>query len=660
MDDFDPATVSWVLTDQDLGRFKAAIGMCEEVVLDLETSGLAEHAWSGGPQNGGYPARIVLASATLPSLGDPHLRPTTWVLPLSHPDSPWLGRWRKTLRDVLTELVRTGRPVINQHVKFDAKWVRAQCGVDISHLIVWDTMVSSHLLDENASTRLKERAPATFDVPRWDDFDLSTPGAAERVPMFDLGMYAARDTYWTWRLAELHRQQMFLGEYAANEPDSADEVETARLGKLAVWCAMPMISTLTAIEQRGMQLDRDWTERELAEHHAAAAELTEELSNRYPHLDVDGEAAVSFAPTSHYFRDWSAEAVARGDLVVAELTPNGKPRWSKGVLVRQARTGSEVAAKLLDLKGHVKKAEFLTSWLHHATRDDMIHTTYHAGRVVTGRLSSEGPNMQQVTATLKPAFVPPPGHVFIDLDYSQIELRVAAYISRCEPMLEAFRQGADLHRMLAANITGKSLADVLPPERQAGKSANFGLLYGMGIYGFREYAETVYGVVFTIEEAAHIHRAFFATWDGIAQWHARTVRRAHQTGQVTSPIGRVRRVPGIWDGNDAVALAAERVAINAPVQGFASDLMQMAAASIEGRLPGHEPVPDARIVATVHDDIVVIAPDTRWKEVTVGCQERMTGIGSALRKLDCVLDVPLAAEAKVGTRWGWSDVGVVA
>src|SRR5690606_25269247 len=131
-----------------------------------------------------------------------------------------------------------------------------------------------------------------------------------------------------------------------------------------------------------------------------------------------------------------------------------------------------------------------------------------------------------------------------------------------------------LHRLLASEIVGKNVEDVTPDERSMAKPANFGLLYGMGALGFREYAEDVYGVVFTEEEAVEIHEAFFSLWVGMKEWHSRMVTLAHRDGQVVSPIGRVRRLPAVWDGNDRMVAAAERQAINAPVQGFASDLLQ--------------------------------------------------------------------------------------
>jgi DNA polymerase-1 len=642
-DTFDPARVSWVMVPEDLDYCLLAISSADEVVMDLETTGLDEHA----PR-----AAVVLASLTL--LLEDQPEPTTWVVPLAHPESVWLGHWREVLRRVALEV--RGRPLSNHNVKFDCRWVKAHTGVDLSGAVVWDTMVSSHLLDENRSAKLKDRAPETFGVARWDDFDLSSEGAANDVPLFDLGLYAARDTYWTAMLRRRHREQMFLDPVSALDgPQTPDEVEDARLGRLMVWTSVPTVSTLTAVEQRGIVLDRDWTRDRLATNREGMAGLFGSLVERAPGLA--GEP--SFAPTSLWFLSWADEMVNKGALTVAELTPKGRPRWSAGVLVRQARAGSGAARDLLALRRLTKQNEYLTAWLHFAGADGVVHSHYNVGSVITGRLSSSEPNMQQVTADLRPAWIPRPGYFFAELDYSQIELRMAAFISRCVPMLEAFRRGDDLHKMLASRITGKPVALVTPVERQAGKSANFGLLFGMGTYGFREYAETVYGVSFTMDEAAAVRRAFFDTWTGLEDWHRRVTTRAHRDGQVVSPIGRIRRLPEIDSMDDGKAGAAERAGINAPVQGFASDLMQMAAASIEGRLPGSERVEDAFIVATVHDQILAEVAEGTWKAVALECRERMLTIGDQLARLDCNLDVPLAASLKIGTRWGLSDVAVL-
>lgn len=673
---FDPDTIRWVLDPKELPALWAAIRDSSEVVIDLETTGLDEYATGLLPS---WPesARISMAALTLPSAASPDAaKPLTYVVALSHPDSPLRGQWKRVVMELCRVIDEADVPVTNANLKFDMRWLYPISGIDLTHLFAWDTQISSHLLDENSPTALKERAPDTFGVARWDDHDLSTPAASEGVPLYELGIYAARDTYWTWRLAVLHRTIMGVGLEGEGqpEPESADEIEDRRLGTLASWCAMPTSATLTAMEQRGFGLDRNWVRARLEEGRAVSDMAYKALVAYYPipehdhELDDDCESSCphnrlsgdpSFAATSLWFREWTQQAVIAGDLKVTALTPTGLPQWSKSVLTRQAREGSPVAVLLLEHRAATKQAEFLNAWLAKVTPFGKIHTTYHAGRVVTGRLSSSDPNMQQVTRLLKPAFVPSPGFYIAELDYSQIELRIAAFISRCERMMQAYRDGLDLHTMLAAQIAGKPLEEVTPQERQGGKAGNFGFIYGMGAEGFREYAEASYDVHFTPEEAEDIRRAFFDTWDGLAKWHIDAVRRARQTGQVISPIGRVRRLPDIWDSNPRTSSHAERNAINSPVQGFASDLMQMSAASIEGRLPGFDPVPEVRLLGTVHDSIVAEVPIRGWQQATGRMMRRMLGLNPVLLRMGCDLDVPLAVEATCGTRWGLGDVGVI-
>lgn len=655
-DTFDMARVSWVLERNDLLLLADRIAQAPCVVYDLETTGLIEHATTGGQANGGVAARIVLVSYTLPTydeFGVVEGEPDTYLVPLSHPDSPHLGNWVEVMTTLAEAMVQSASVLVGHNVKFDHRWTYAQTGVDLSHQPLWDTRISSHLIDETVSTRLKERAPDTFRIQRWDDdVTLNYPGAAEEQELFTLGAYAARDTYWTWKLYENHRERM-LPQFP--EELVGEEIEEAKLGDLASMVSMPTTATLTSIEQRGFKLDREWVEATIEELQGIKNEAWVDLAHRYPDLDPD---KASFAATSNWFREWAEKAVDNGDLRVASLTPTGLPQWSKQVLSRQARGGSEVAEKLLAVRNATKRLEYLRSWMKQVTTASRIHTTYNAGSVVTGRLSSQSPNMQQVTYSLRPAFVPSETYVLADLDYSQIELRVAAFLSRSEPMLRAFRNGDDLHATLAGRISGKRPEDVTPAERQAGKSANFGLLYGMGVSGFQVYAEDAYGVHFSDQEAHQVHEAFFSTWNGIRRWHARQMDRVHRDGQVVSPIGRVRRLQDIWSSNTKHVAHAERNSINAPVQGFASDIMQIAAACIEGNIPGIDPVREARIVGTVHDSIVVEVPRGNWEEIAGQCQHRMENeVPDVLERLGCLFDVPLKADATVGTRWGLSDVG---
>lgn len=178
--------------------------------------------------------------------------------------------------------------------------------------------------------------------------------------------------------------------------------------------------------------------------------------------------------------------------------------------------------------------------------------------------------------------------------------------------------------------------------------------------GFRTYAETAYGVLLTDEEAVKIHHTFFEMWVGMDDWHQKMMRRARTAGQVVSPIGRVRRLPMIFDGNEKQVSEAERQAINSPVQGFGSDIMQMAAASIEGTLPGRKRVRGAQLVGTVHDSIIAMVPAADWQSVAAECKARMEGVVDELEeRFHLKFAVPLVADATVGTRWSLDDVGTL-
>ena len=661
--------ITWVWGKDDLKTLVKAIHASSEIVMDLETTGLDEHAEAGGDTNGGYPARIVLAALTLPSAeraaaGAYNWRkfdgeqPMTFLVPLSHPASPLLGSWRKVMAIIGREINRSGKPFVNANIKFDARWVFAQAGVDLSDRIEWDTTVSSQLVDTEARTRLKIRAARDFGIEEWDDFDLGTPGAAERVDLIQLGEYAARDTYYTWKIEQEHRDQMFLtGE---DEPFDSDDIQMARLGKVATYVAMPTVKTLTKVEQRGFLLDVDWVHEKIKEMDAQRLEACEDILGLYGTEPAPAPAkdGVTTAATSKWFQGFVAQAIEAGDLRVTARTDSGNAQWNKAVLIAQQRQGSPAADALLRHRDATKTLEFLRSWLELKDPHDVIHATYNVGFVKTGRLSSSNPNVQQISSRLKPAFIPRPGHVLLDLDYSQVELRVAAFISRSQPMIEAFQRGDDLHRLLAAKMAGKKPEDVTSLERKRAKAGNFGLLYGMSPGGFQTYAATAYDVAMTLDEAQAVHSAFFEMWDGMLQWHERAKQRAYERGYVTSPIGRTQWLSDLYSKSGFKASHAERNALNSPVQGFGSDLMQMAAASIMGTLPGY-PLPKvegAHVVATVHDEICIEAPEDRWQEILVECKRRMEDVNTFLKPLDCQMDVPIVAGPSAGTRWGVHDL----
>jgi DNA polymerase I-like protein with 3'-5' exonuclease and polymerase domains len=658
--------VTWVMNDEDFENLLEAIRVCQESVIDLETTGLVEYAWTDGPTNGGVAARVALAALTLPEATHPMgdqwngVEPTTWVLPLSHPDSPFVGEWRQRLRDVMLAHVETSRPISNVNVKFDARWWFRHTKVDVTHLIAWDPQVSGHVMDELQPRKLKDRAPLVFGIDRWDDVEFTSPGAAERAPLIDLGSYAARDTYWTWALKVHDLHELYLDGRIedGDEPVFAEEVQNARFGKLCTWVSMPSVAALTGIEQRGIRLDLEWVKER--------SELEYETYRRNMDwmIEVTGmpPRGESIHATANWFKKMMGVVVDKKLMHVAAMTEGGSPQWNKNVVIRQQRQWdgpdeTNFPMHLLEARQADKRLSYLRAWQHLATRDGFIHAKYNVGSVVTGRLSSSDPNMQQVTKKLRPAFIPRDGFVIGALDYSQLELRIAAFISRSAPMIQAYLDGKDLHRMLAAKINGITEDEVTAELRTQAKAGNFGLLYMMGAKGFREYAENTYGVVLTDKEAVAVYRAFFDQWTGMHEWHLETMSKVARDGYITSPIGRVRRLPGIWSNDDRMVAFAQRAGVNSPVQGFGADLMNMGLASAAGLLPGTTKVKGAYAVNTVHDEGTFEIDERYWQEIVPELQERMTNLNPFLKKMGCELDVPLVVDATIGTRWALSDVG---
>ena len=724
--DFDLKKVHWVTDAKGVRTLAQRLEKAPFVVFDLETTGLDEHAVTGGKANGGIAARVVLASFTLPP-AQRGQTPPTYVVPLSHPDSPLVSVWRQQYR-TLSLAMKKNLKLAGHHVKFDARYTYGTVGVDLSQNLWWDTMVSASLLDEEESHKLKDLAQRPFGVKSWADFDLRTPGAAERVELLRLGEYAARDTYYTYGLLMLHMAQ--LAPPSLYEYQSEREAELTaegmhplewELGRIFETVSMPTIRTLCQAEQRGLLVDTEmlgaWDtmyrvlgaveaatlclkillkrEPKPATTGAAAANW---LSLNDPHaleawatipknvLDIEipeacehlhpkkfppfGDVLVNdtlaglytLAPTSKFFKALVAVAIEAGELKVTATTPTGAPKWDAAVLGRQARVGSWAATELMGAKAHLKMAEFTRSWLNLITPVKTIHSTYKVGSVVTGRLSSSDPNMQQVTYALKPVFIPRPDYHMVNLDYSQLELRIAAHIANCIPMIKAFQSGADLHSTFAAEIAGVPLDEVTKDQRQQAKAANFGLIYGMSAEGFREYAENSYGVIMTVDEAVEVRKHYFQMWHGLEDWHNSAKNKVRRDYMAVSPIGRVRHLErAMTSWNTSERSKGERSSLNAPVQGFGSDLMQASCALMTGNIKGweHMQIADIHIVATVHDSVVLEVPKDRWQECVTACQYVMeTGVLEYFKKhFGLELKVPLKADAEVGTRYSFADIG---
>lgn len=288
--------------------------------------------------------------------------------------------------------------------------------------------------------------------------------------------------------------------------------------------------------------------------------------------------------------------------------------------------------------------------------DGRIRPTYLLHRTVTGRSASADPNGQnfpkrgKLAKKYREIFIAPPGHVLLEVDFSQLELRIAAIMSGDPVMQRLYREGKDIHTATACAVMGitvedfyKLPKDVQTQKRFQAKAVNFGFLYGMGWRKFMNYARTDYGVTFTEEEAQEIRATFFRLYKNLGRWHISVREHVKNTGMVRTYDGRVRHLPSVFSPDNVISSSAERQAINSPVQAFGSDLGLMAMALLVKNVDFSK----IRPIGFIHDAIVCIAPESYAKEAARTIKYWMENI--PLEKMfGFKSPIPIVAEAAVG------------
>ena len=271
-----------------------------------------------------------------------------------------------------------------------------------------------------------------------------------------------------------------------------------------------------------------------------------------------------------------------------------------------------------------------------------IHTTYQQAVAATGRLSSKDPNLQNIPIRddfgrqIRSAFVAPPGHVLISADYSQIELRILAHVSGDPVLKQAFERGEDVHARTASEVLGIALADVTRDQRRAAKTINFGLLYGMSAFGLSQ------ALKIPRAEAKEYLERYYARLVGVQAWQSQVLEDLRASGYVTTLFGRRRYLPDIHQRNYQARQAAERMAINTPIQGAAADIIKRATVALQNRLDAD--APGARLILQVHDELVLECPQDDQERVSALVKQEMEGAAQLSVKLD--------VETGAGTHWG--------
>ena len=273
--------------------------------------------------------------------------------------------------------------------------------------------------------------------------------------------------------------------------------------------------------------------------------------------------------------------------------------------------------------------------------DGRIRTTFQNLVTATGRLSSSDPNLQNIPvrtdlgAEIRKMFIPKPGCVLVDADYSQIELRVLAHIAEDEAMTNAFKDEMDIHTVTASQVFGVSPEDVTPLQRRHAKAVNFGIVYGISEFSLSEDIG-----VSRYEAKAYID-SYLNHYNGVRAYMKRVVEDARTQGFTQTIYGRRRNIPEIKSSNFNIRQGAERIALNTPIQGTAADLIKLAMIRVDAALK--ENYPEARLLLQVHDELIVECPETIAQQVAVLVSEQMQQVAA--------LSVPLVAEAKWGNSW---------
>jgi DNA polymerase I len=407
------------------------------------------------------------------------------------------------------------------------------------------------------------------------------------------------------------------------------DVDAAQLGPLARTLELPLVPVLTRMERHGVRLD---------------LQVLASISR-----DVDAQCLSQEAEIQRLAgRTFNVNSNAQlAEILYSELKLPVLKRGKTG-----PSTDAEVLEKLaaqhplprvlLDYRMLSKlKSTYLDALVPLVGADGRLHTTFHQAATATGRLSSSDPNLQnipvrtEVGRSIRRAFVADEGWRLLSADYSQIELRILAHIAEDPGLLEAFRADEDVHVRTAAEVFGVPTADVSQEQRRVAKMVNFGIAYGLSPYGLATRLDIPQ------EEAAAIIDRYFARYTGIRRYLEETVARARRTGVVETLFGRRRLMEDLHSTNRATAQAAERAAINMPIQGTAADLIKMAMLRVdhEFRARGLR----ARMLLQVHDELLLEAPEAELEETSALVRSCMVGV-AALR-------VPLRVDLGVGRTW---------
>jgi len=546
-----------------------------------------------------------------------------YYIPLGHdyPDAP-----EQLNRDwVLSELkpILEARDIkkIGQHIKYD-KNVLANYGIELNGILC-DTMLASYVLNSVATRHDMNSLALKYLGHNCISFEtLAGKGAKQltfnQIEVDIASRYAAEDADVTLRL------YLALNKLLKEQQDLMSVLSDIEV---------PLSSILAKMEQTGVLIDSQM----LGQQSQDLAKRIVELERQVHELAGEPFNLGSTKQLQHVLFDKMA-------LPVVKKTPKGAPSTSEEVL-QELALEYELPALIMQYRGLTKLKNTYTDKLPRMInhRTNRVHTSYHQAVTATGRLSSSDPNLQNIpirTAEgrqVRQAFVPQPGFKMVAADYSQIELRIMAHLSKDPGLLNAFSNGKDIHSATAAEVFSVPLEEVSVDHRRSAKAINFGLIYGMSAFGLSKQLH-----VSRIEAQTYID-TYFERYPGVLKYMEATRTGAKETGYVSTVFGRRLYLPEINASNGLRRKGAERAAINAPMQGTAADIIKKAMIDVAAWMDSLEKQDDIIMIMQVHDELVFeIREDKLDSYIPKICEVMEQAVK---------LDVPLIVEAGVGINW---------
>jgi DNA polymerase-1 len=508
---------------------------------------------------------------------------------------------------------------VGQHIKYDMN-VLSLYGIQVKG-VAFDTMLESYVFNSTGSRHDMDSLALKYLGRRTTHYeDIAGKGAKQitfnQVRIEEASHYAAEDADITLRLHE------HLWPRLEEVPSLASVLRDIEV---------PLIPVLARMEQHGVLIDGDLLKRQSKEMAEQIHKLEKESH------DAAGQPFNLGSPKQ--LQEILFDKLA---LPVVRKTPTGQPSTAEDVL-QELAVDYELPSLILEYRSLSKLKSTYTDRLPEQinARTGRVHTSYHQAVAATGRLSSSDPNLQNIPVRtplgrrIRQAFIAPEGWLIMACDYSQIELRIMAHLSGDTGLLEAFRDKVDVHQATASEVFGVPYDEVDSGQRRAAKAINFGLMYGMSAFGLSRQLN-----IGRVEAQAYMD-TYFMRYPGVQQFMEQTREKARELGYVETLFGRRLYLPDIKASNMQRRQAAERAAINAPMQGTAADIIKRAMIEVDAWLQQARPA--ANLVMQVHDELVFEVREDQLEALKKAVVKRMAGAAE--------LDVPLVVDTGHGPDW---------